>query len=146
MQIPSSPTPIPTTIDLDALNPFSGKVEWKASLAVTKILDLEKHGPAWKFYNAKLIDETLEAPTVVFEGLKRAGFHDAYCYSRKPSCKWVDEQTSKPPLAHQVFLVFVSASGTLAVLDWEYRLVDPNHPGYPKNWANDFVRPIWPGP
>jgi len=144
MQVGTSPVVIPNLIRLPALNPVTGNHGWSVEISKAMLEHLENNGPLWKFCNAALLPEALENPAVILQGLNRVGYDGAYCYSRIPSCRWVDEYTSTTPLPHTVFVVFVSSLAQPNVLDWEWRLADTTYPGYPKRWERDFTRQVWP--
>jgi hypothetical protein len=145
MQISPSPVVTPPLIALPGCrDPNTGTRDWTIHVRTSMLEDLEQHGPEWKFYNAQLIPEALEAPTVILQGLNRVGFDDAYCYSRVPSCRWIDESTKGQPLPYAVFVVFVACANPAVVLDWEWRMADQSHPGYPRKWQTDFGNQVWP--
>ena len=121
----------------------SGMADFGVSASLLK--HLEQYGPRWKFHDAKLIPEALQDPTTVFEGLKRDGMEDAYCYASVPSQRWVRDRIEAPFPPNTVILVFASKRPWgFAVLDWERREADHDNPGCPKNWDRDFERRIWP--
>lgn len=134
----------PAMIYLPLLNPASGSTDWSARILRSTLEDLQANGPAWKFYDVRLISDNLEGPTVVFEGLQRAGFSQALCYSRSPSVRYVSETESVPQRDRLVFMVFIAATGDHTILDWEWRREDEGRHGYPRGWRHDFARQVWP--
>lgn len=139
--------PLTDYIPIPALSPKTGSVDATLLVSRTLLLDLEAKGETRRYYDALLLPEVVENPTVVFEGLKRVNYQDqdGCCYVGVPSCRWLDEQTKEkiPPL--KVFVVTVATAGADAhVLWWEWRFVDLKRPGYPKKWQSDFGRQVWP--
>jgi hypothetical protein len=125
---------------------FDGEGEHACAFYLSKP-DLEKikeDGPTWKFYDARLIPEVLKNPTVVFEDLKREGFHDAYCYVGKPGLRYVASQSRVPAPENLVFAVYVKKVWGLVVFDWDWREESQADPGYPTAWEQDFGRRVWP--
>jgi len=144
MLIRTTTTPIPALIRIPCLNPLTGRDDMTINVNRAMLEDLEQNGPPWKFHNSNLISETVESPTVILQGLNRVGFQTAYCFSRTPSCRWIDERTTVAPRPYTVFVVFVSSGIQPEVLDWEWRMADPANPGYPKYWQRDFMRKVHP--
>jgi hypothetical protein len=135
----------PANIRIPAKSPYNGSDDAELIVSRAMLIDLEKQGPTRKFYDAQLISETVESPVVILEGLNRTGFQSGYCYSRIPTCRWVDEQTKADAPVGRVFVVFVMpANHGLCVLDWEWRLEDEANAGYPRYWKSDYTRQIWP--
>ncbi len=115
--------------------------------------DLEKlqmAGPTQKFFDARLIEQVLISPDVIFKGLKREGFEDGYCYSKVPSCRWVggigEDPIKIPPPPDVVMLVFIKPDKGRLVFDWELRPEQRESPGHPENWESNFEERIWMKP
>jgi hypothetical protein len=103
---------------------------------------IRKTGPRWKYEDARFITEAVRDPDVIFEGLKRHDQQDNLCYSVRPTID-PDDEDSGLPKYHYVFLVFVSLHMGYVIFDWEWREEDPERPGYPLNWQDDFARSTW---
>jgi hypothetical protein len=112
---------------------------------------LAEYGPAWKFLDARLIPETVDDPTAIFEGLNRQGLEEGVCYVTVPSRRWIRDggeaggtiEAPSPP--GRVFLVFAARrEWGFVILDWEWREADSDNPGCPNDWGRDFGRKIWP--
>jgi hypothetical protein len=117
-------------------------------LSVYKIQELQRHGPSWKFDNARLLEEALQSPTAIFEGLQRTGLEAAFCYAAKPSRRYRKGGTIETPFSSgRVLVVYVDnmqSSNEFEIIDWAIREEDGKNPGYPAGWQNDFGRKIWP--
>jgi hypothetical protein len=110
----------------------------------------QTYGPAWKFRDAAMIPEAVQAPTAIFEGLNRDGLEEGVCYATVPSGRRIREGGERagtidgPSLPKRVFLVFAAERDWgFVVLDWEWREADSDDPGCPKDWDKDFGRRIW---
>jgi hypothetical protein len=107
------------------------------------------HGPTWKYYDARFLEEAVAKPDAIFEGLRRPNQGESFCYSVQPT-RDPDDQDDPyniglPPVFGQVFLAFVTLGAMgYVVFDWEWRPVSPDDPGHPENWQKDFVRRVWP--
>lgn len=108
-------------------------------------------GPAWKYHDARFIEEAIADPDAIFEGLRRPNQTDSLCYSVRPS-RDPDEDddpfgVGAPPAFGKVFLAFAGLGpmGYL-VFDWEWRPESPDDPGHPENWNHDFARRVWHRP
>lgn len=105
---------------------------------------IERDGPEWKFEDARFIDEAVKEPDAIFEGLRRPNQQQSLCYSVRPSYDPDDEESQALPRYGFAFLVFaLVGTGGYVVFDWEWRQEDPDLPGHPLNWENDFVRRTW---
>jgi hypothetical protein len=117
-------------------------------LSAERIQQIQRFGPAWKFDNSRLLEEALQWPRAVFEGLERKGMEAAYCYSAKPSRRYRQGSTIEIPFSpDRVFVVCVqrmSHENEFEILDWAIREEDASNPGYPEGWQSDFGRQIWP--
>jgi hypothetical protein len=127
-------------------NPF-GNEEIEVFLSKEKVDNLERYGPEWKFKAAFSIPDLLQNPCVIFKGLKRENFEEAYCYSGVPTLwlQQIDPKIEIPFPPGRIFAVYVGKNPDqrLVILDWEKRKEDPQHRGYPENWKTDFGEPIW---
>lgn len=90
-------------------------------LSVERIQEIQRFGPAWKFDNSRLLEEALQSPWAVFQGLERKGMGAAFCYSAKPSRRYRKGGTIETPFSpDRVFLVYVqrmSRENEFEVLD-----------------------------
>src|SRR5437870_2704187 len=93
-------------------------------LSRTMLEKLEKNGPTWKFDDASFIPEILSAPAVVFQGLKREGFQNGYCYSGVPERNWDDPDPENVPRIGMVFVIYIKPAWGLVVFDWDWRSED----------------------
>ncbi len=109
-------------------------------------------GPPWKYEDARFIEEAIDDPDALFEGLRRPNQDESFCYSVQPTHDPDDEEDGEaeppiPPRPGYVFLVFVAlGSFGYVVFDWEWREEDADEPGHPLNHAEDFARRIWQRP
>jgi hypothetical protein len=102
---------------------------------------IEQEGPEWKYEDAGFIFEAVRIPDAIFEGLGRDGYHDGICHTVRPSINPADPESVTPPRFGVVFVMFVRGGGE--VFDWEWREEDPDEPGHPLNWRDDFARRTW---
>ena len=112
-----------------------------------ELLKVQRKGPTWKYHDARYIEEAVSKPDVIFEGLHRPNLTDSLCYSVQPTRDPDEDEpswVSLPPVFGRVFLAFarLGPMGYL-VFDWAWREVDPDEPGFPENWKNDFGRLAW---
>jgi hypothetical protein len=113
-------------------------------IAKQKIDDLQKWGPQTKFYELEQVKETLGSPDAIFSGLKREDFRDSHCFSKVPATRKLKSRIEVPFPPDLVFLVFVNRDHRgCVILDWEKRRVDPDHPGFPLGWQEDFENLRW---
>jgi len=98
---------------------------------------VEEHGPAWKFAVAVQLREVISNPTVIFCGLNRENFHDAFCY-----CGAIAGDDSL--LTGRLFAAFAvyDEDNGFFFFDWEIRVEDRRKKGFPQNWT-DFGEPQW---
>jgi hypothetical protein len=137
---------IPDKIPLPGLCPYTGQESGDFLVTKRFLEHLEFFGPTSKFYDALLVSETIEKPTVVFEGLKRSGLAKGLCFVSSPSNRWLDGETKSPPPSGKVFVVYVrpTQGGGLLVFDWDWRIADPSCHGYPNQWQLSYSRKLWP--
>jgi hypothetical protein len=104
---------------------------------------IEQDGPDWKLDDARFIAEAVAEPDAIFEGLQRPGQEKSLCYAVRPTHD-PDQESESLPRYGFVFLVFVRLGvGGFVVFDWEWREEDPDMPGYPVGWKDDFARRTW---
>jgi hypothetical protein len=126
-------------------DPHTGE-EREFFVSRSELEKLEEFGPKQKFLDARLIEETLRDPDVIFQGLKRPGYNDGYCYAKVPSCWWFEADSGPieaPPPPDMVFLVFVRPIWGLVVFDWEWRPEDSSDPYHPEQWKAYFEKKLW---
>jgi hypothetical protein len=106
---------------------------------------LEEFGPAWKFYDLRLIPDAVRDPTAIYEDLNREGYDDACCYSYKPGFRWAGDSEQEAAPMGRFFVVYCEpASGGLIVMDFGWRAEDPNSPGNPQGWETFKKGKVWP--
>ena len=109
-----------------------------------KVELIEREGPEWEFDDARFIPEAIRNPDAIFEGLKRPNHLKSLCYSVRVTFDPDDEKNQSPPRYGYVFVAFVRPGvGGYVVFDWEWREEDPDNPGHPSGWVNDFARRTW---
>ena len=74
---------------------------------LTMLDQLEEHGPAWKFDDARFLEEAVSDPDVIFEGLQRHNLADCFCYCLQPRQDPDAPADEVPPLFARVFVAFV---------------------------------------
>src|SRR5690242_6986965 len=115
-------------LELPGIDPYSFRDDGVFRIGLTMLQNLEKNGPTQKFYDANLIPDALERPTVILEGFKRKNYDDGLCYCTIPKVRSMPDandelQPVKPPPL-KVFAVYVNPIGKdLFVLDWDWRIV-----------------------
>src|SRR5437764_1424624 len=85
---------------------------------------LREHGPAWKYEDARFLEEVVGDPDAIFCGLGRPNQADSLCYSVRLTHDPDDEPDwvagPIPPRFGYVFLAFVSLGPMgYVVFDWE---------------------------
>lgn len=137
----------PEYLTVPGIDPYSFTSDGQFRISTATLRSLEDNGPVEKFYDACLICDALERPTVILEGLKRANYEDGLCYCFVPAVRYtmgIDMQTVAPPRG-MVFAVYVKPNASdLYVLDWDWRRVGPDATGIPHRWPRDFERIVWP--
>jgi hypothetical protein len=104
---------------------------------------IEQDGPKWKFDDARFIEEAIERPDAIFEGLGRPNHEDSFCYSVRIERDPDEESPAGQPHYGMVFVAFVRKGIGFVVFDLEWRDEDYDHPGHPVEWRNDFMRRTW---
>lgn len=109
------------------------------------VLDhLVQHGPAWKAYNSKLVEEVVQNPQVIFRDLRRDNFQNAVSYCGRTDYRFDEHGGQIAFPDDEVFLAFATLlPEELVFFDWEFRKQDPNKQGFPINWTQDFGDPEW---
>jgi hypothetical protein len=136
-------------IKLKAKNPHTGVGEIDVFVSRAMLEDLEESGPDERFFDALLLPEALESPSIIMKGLKRPGFDDGFCFIRKPSIRWINSETTTPPPVDMVFLAFIRSEkeaepNRFIVHDWTMRRIDKRKPELPEDWENDFEKRVFP--
>jgi hypothetical protein len=139
MPIPFDQIPVGEGLDQD------GKPGANFFISRAELDLLEREGPEWKLEDARFIIETVGQPDAIFEGLKRPGQEKSLCYSVRPTHDPDIEEKDQPlPRYGFAFLAFARLGvGGYVVFDWEWRKEDPEGPGQPAGWENDFERRRW---
>lgn len=110
----------------------------------TELDVIRRDGPDWKLEDARFIYETVQEPDAIFEGLRRPGQHKSLCYCVRPTHDPDATADEGLPRYGVVFAVFArSGVGGFVVFDWEWRQEDPEAPGHPAGWENDFEKRRW---
>jgi hypothetical protein len=115
-----------------------------------RTLDLMiEHGFTEKYDDGRFLPMAVSEPDAIFKGLKRANQQESLCYSIRPERDPDDEKNESEAFALPrygvVFLAFVEvAQMGYMVFDWEWRDEDPDQPGYPLGWKNDFAEKVYP--
>lgn len=115
-------------------------------VSLPRLEKLRDQGPRWKFHDARLIQETLTNPIVVFEGLRRKRYREGLCYVGNPTIWFDNDGISENRDPRYVFLVFVTFYYGMLVFDWEWRRASATEPGHPNRWKRHFTRRVWHGP
>jgi hypothetical protein len=108
------------------------------------VLDtLRDDGPPWKMDDILFIEETVNEPDAIFEGLNRPGMEEAVAYSVRPMRDPDEEEQAGPPRYGQAFVAYArSCTGGYVIFDWEWR-AEGADPGHPEGWEADFTRRKW---
>lgn len=85
-------------------------------LAKQKVSPKNKHLTAHQFSLVSGIPTVLEEPWIIFQGLGRPNFEEAYCYVGKPDVIYLQPEISTTWNNSFYLLVFISSS--LEVLKW----------------------------
>jgi hypothetical protein len=128
----------------DALDP-SG-VTYKVLIREKRLLALAKLGPAALLEARHLLPQALQAPTVIFQGLRWEGDEDKdrpgwRCYVSKLKFmydKRGDVVASDPT---EVFLVFVNDQ--MIAYNWRWEAADQDDPEIPINSGSRFHEKIY---
>jgi hypothetical protein len=138
MAIPANQLPIGEGATPDG----TGRATFFVDLNVLWVL--EQQGPEWKHQDARFVPEAVDVPDAIFAGLKRHGREGALCYSVRPTIDPEVEECQSLPRYGYVFIAFVEPCvGGFIVFDWDWREEDPDRPGHPLNWEEDFEKPTW---
>jgi hypothetical protein len=124
-----------------------GTGEQEFHVPISRLLHLQRNGPKQAYFDGLLLDEVLSEPLVIFQGLKRDGYENAYSYCKLPSRRFRDRDVQIPWDPIRTYLAFVSTN--FVVFGWEPREVDPTKPGFPLLKQNERGEPdlgkvIWP--
>ena len=111
---------------------------------------LAEHGFVEKYHDARFVPGAVSKPDAIFQGLRRPNQHDGLCYSVRPENDPEAESDEDPgfaglPRYGVAFLAFVEVRDMgYVVFDWEWRDEDPDEPGLPRGWRNDFAAKVYP--
>jgi hypothetical protein len=114
---------------------------------------LQENGHSEKYSDARFLLMAVTKPDAIFKGLRRPNQLEGLCYSIRPEGD-PDDENSEDAESHAItalprygaaFLAFIEIRvvGYVA-FDWEWRDEDPDMPGYPLNWADDFGKQVYP--
>jgi hypothetical protein len=82
----------------------------------------------------------VQAPEVVFQGLRARGFRKARAYCGRPSRCYDNHGGAHPAPEGKVYVVYVDEQNY--VFDWDWVQSDSDNPAYPIDWQNRFKQPI----
>ena len=109
---------------------------------------LSEHGFAEKYNDARFVPQAVSKPDAIFRGLRRPNQNEGLFYSIRPETDPDDDGDAEKvglPRYGVVFLAFVEARNMgYVVFDWEWRDEDPDEPGYPLRWRDDFAEKVYP--
>ena len=136
---------IPDPFPMPARDPHGGGTDVKIWVHQQLLEDIQA-STTQKFFDAQLLIPAFEEPVVIFSGLKRPNYTDGYCYSTLPRRRWGAGGKEIQVQKNRVFVAFVTRmeDGRLYLLDYEWRLQDPQQRGYPIRWQQSFTRQAWP--
>jgi len=98
-------------------------------------------GFASKFFDLYCVPEVLVYPTVVFQGLTREDQAQSLCYAAIPSKRYLDADTTVPPIPDRTFAVYMNKE--LKIFDWRWEKSDPEKDGYPEKWQTRYEKIVW---
>ncbi len=105
------------------------------------VLHLRTHGHEKKFCEIFSIESVLQNPAVIFEGLKREGLEEGFCYCGVPAVKYLTETVSVSVPPEMVFLIFATKDYEIFEFRWER--MDATRPGFPTDHATRFNSIRW---
>src|SRR5690349_3100554 len=82
---------LPEQIRVPGKSPHTFQDDAVFCISRAALEEAEQYGPPWKFFNASLINEALERPNKILEGLKRANYDDGFCYTLCPGYQYLSE-------------------------------------------------------
>jgi hypothetical protein len=115
----------------------SGKCQFK--IREKQFDHYEKHGPAHKFYEIESACEVLSKPDLIFQGLKRGGHNDSFCYVGKPQN--YGEGYAGAGWPGMVFLVCLTEDFTF--YEWRWEKEDVEKSGFPLDSDARFETLVW---
>jgi hypothetical protein len=124
--------------NLQGLAP-SGEGESEFRISQAHLAHFEENGPAYKYYEAFSIDETIKSPLIIAEGLRREGYEEGLCYIGKPKKHGKDWSGPGPP--KMVFLVCMSKD--FKIFEWRWEKEDMARPNYPDKLTERFTKIKW---
>lgn len=122
----------------------SGERLFKVDLAIVDAW--RDRGVEAKYWDSVLVSEVVKSPTSTFRGLKRRNASNAgECYCGKPKERFLDGTPAKPPIG-EVFVAYVfgTPDGDSRIVDWDWWPEDPDLPGHPKGWQDDYQERVCP--
>jgi hypothetical protein len=110
---------------------------------------LSEHGLSEKYHDARFVLVAVSKPDAIFSGLRRPNQHEGLCYSVRPESDPDDDddlpEVTAMPRYGVAFLAFVEVRDMgYVVFDWEWREEDPDQPGNPLGWRDDFAAKVYP--
>jgi hypothetical protein len=111
---------------------------------------LADHGHGEKYRDARFVPAAVSNPDAIFRGLRRPNQYDGLCYSVRPESDPDNDGDEAPEFARlprygEAFLAFVEVRDMgYVVFDWEWRSEDPDEPGHPQGWQEDFAAKVYP--
>jgi hypothetical protein len=110
---------------------------------------LIEHGHTEKYHDSRFLPGAVSEPDAIFKGLRRPNQNDGLCYSVRPASDPAEDDESPAvdvlPRYGVAFLAFVEVRDMgYVVFDWEWRTEDPDEPGHPLGWIDDFAERVYP--
>lgn len=129
-------------LTLQAVNPIDGK-PCEVLISYDRMQAIARRGMSQAKECAYIVPAVLQAPTAIFEGLRRDEDEDRRgygwrCYCGIPTHSYRQDGTEAPPYRNQVFLVFVNDAGV--AYNWRWERADPDDPKLPAGHAERFKK------
>jgi hypothetical protein len=100
-----------------------------------------KKGWLSKYHSVRSVQEILNTPAVIFQGLQREGQEEALCYAGIASHRYSNTGMALPPPPDMTFVVYIREDDV--VFRWDWEPADPNLT-YPLNYRDRFGPQLWP--